>query len=75
MRVQRHVGKQLFELSNAQLRCRRIFKLSADSRPQVSVLQSQSVHGAHRVCTSMSGKSTYLRQIGLLTVQATLGCL
>ena len=25
--------------------------------------------------TSMSGKSTYLRQIGLLTVQAMLGCL
>lgn len=24
---------------------------------------------------SMSGKSTYLRQIGLLTVQAMLGCL
>lgn len=75
MRAQRHVGKQLFELSDAQLRCRRIFKLSAYSRPQVSALRSQSVHGANRGFASMSGKSTYLRQIGLLTVQATLGCL
>ncbi|RSH87218.1 MutS protein msh4 [Saitozyma podzolica] len=45
-----------------------VFSLSQDT---VAALLSQVLK---HISPNMSGKSTYLRQIGLLTVQATLGC-